>query len=85
VCEAWLQHWYAIHGAPEKLLTDQGSVFTSHLLYDMVKLLKVRKVLTTAYHPQMDGRLERQNRVILDMLLAKLKGKRCRNGLGIWA
>jgi transposase InsO family protein len=61
VCEAWLQHWYVIHGAPEKLLTDQGSAFTSHLLYDMLELLKMRKVFTTAYHPQTDGRVERQN------------------------
>jgi hypothetical protein len=75
VCEAWLQHWYAIHGAPEKLLTDQGSAFTSHLLYDMLELLKMRKVFTTAYHPQTDGRVERQNRVILDML-AKLTGEK---------
>jgi transposase InsO family protein len=75
VCEAWLQHWYAIHGAPEKLLTDQGSAFTSQLLYDMVKQLKVRKVFTTAYHPQTDDRVERQNQVITDML-AKLTGKK---------
>ncbi len=41
----------------------------------MLELLKMRKVFTTAYHPQTDGRVERQNRVITDML-AKLTGEK---------
>jgi hypothetical protein len=48
--------------------------FTSKPLLHIVELLKVHKVFTTAYHSQTDGRVERQNRMLTDML-AKLTEK----------
>ena len=37
---------------PEKILTDRGSQFTSKLFQRMAKRLVMKKVFTTAYHPQ---------------------------------
>ena len=48
-------------GAPETLVTDRGSVFTSQFWSDICFYLRVKKHLSTAFHPQTDGQTERQN------------------------
>ena len=56
------------HGVPRQLLSDRGSAFLSKLMMEIYKLLGVKKVNTTAYHPQYDGLVERFNRSLIDML-----------------
>lgn len=56
------------YGAPNHILTDQGSNFLSQLVQDICKLFKVKQMNTTAYHPQTDGLVERFNRTLCDML-----------------
>ena len=46
---------------PEALLSDQGTNLLSHLMLDMCQLLGIKKLNTTAYHPQCDGMVERFN------------------------
>ena len=36
------------HGIPEKILTDQGTNFTSELFKNVCKLLKIEKIQTMA-------------------------------------
>jgi len=38
--------------APAQILTDQGQNFLSDLLKNMCKLLKIKKIQTTAFHPE---------------------------------
>ena len=47
------------HGAPRTLLSDRGQNFLSKLVKEVCKLFRIRKVNTTAYHPQCDGLVER--------------------------
>ena len=56
------------HGVPERLLSDRGANFTSRLMEEAYKLLGIKKVYTTTYHPQTDGTVERFNRTLVDML-----------------
>ena len=56
------------HGVPRELLSDRGAAFLSSLLKDISKIMGLRKVNTTAYHPQGDGLVERFNRTLADML-----------------
>lgn len=42
-------------GVPEALLSDRGSNLLSHLMRDVCEMLGVKKLNTTAYHPQCDG------------------------------
>ncbi|XP_057374828.1 uncharacterized protein LOC130695755 [Daphnia carinata] len=56
------------YGAPEIVLTDQGTNFLSSLVQEMCKLFKIKQMRTTAYHPQTDGLVERFNRTLCDML-----------------
>ncbi|XP_011702402.1 PREDICTED: uncharacterized protein LOC105458634, partial [Wasmannia auropunctata] len=52
VAKAFVTRIIVEHGTPEKILTDQGTNFTSELLKNVCKLLKITKIQTTAYHPE---------------------------------
>ncbi|XP_075770608.1 uncharacterized protein LOC142823438 [Pelodiscus sinensis] len=55
-------------GLPKELLTDQGTNLTSRIMTELCKLLQVRKLRTSVYHPQTDGLVERFNRTLKEML-----------------
>ena len=48
-------------GVPDTLLSDRGTNLLSHLMLDACKLLGIKKLNTTAYHPQCDGMVEHFN------------------------
>ena len=68
VADALLKEWILIFGPPEKLLTDRGVQFTSELFVQLMKALEIKKIYTTAYHPQTDGRVERLNKTLVNIL-----------------
>ena len=68
VSKAFVDYWLSIFGAPDKLLTDQGSQFTSELFLSLCRIIGIKKVFTTPYHPQTDGVVERNNRTLVKML-----------------
>ena len=55
-------------GVPEAVLSDRGTNLLSHLVQDICKLLGIKKLNTTSYHPQCDGMVERLNRTLKAML-----------------
>ena len=57
-----------LFGVPECLLSDRGTNLLSHLMKDLCEMLGIRKLNTTAYHPQCDGMVERFNRTLKTML-----------------
>lgn len=57
-----------LFGVPEALLSDRGTNLLSHLMRDVCDMLGVKKLNTTAYHPQSDGMVERFNRTLKAML-----------------
>ena len=50
-----------LFGVPEHLLSDRGTNLLSHLMTDLCKMLGIKKLNTTAYHPECDGIVERFN------------------------
>ena len=48
----------------DKIILDQGPQFAAKLFIELLKLLKIKSALTTAYHPQSDGATERVNQEI---------------------
>jgi transposase InsO family protein len=56
------------HGYPATLLSDQGSNFLSNLIAAVLKLFAVKKLTTSAYHPQTNGLTERFNHTLCTML-----------------
>ena len=55
-------------GVPEEILTDQGTNFTSQLLAEVYRLLQIKPIRMTPYHPQTDGLVERFNGTLKAML-----------------
>lgn len=47
------------YGAPSGIVSDRGPVFTSAFWTDLCYLSKVKRRLSTAFHPQTDGQSER--------------------------
>ena len=54
------------HGSPEKLITDQGTQFTSKLFETLCHNFNIEKMETTAYHPQCNGKVEKFNKFLND-------------------
>ncbi|MGH0117755.1 UNVERIFIED_CONTAM: hypothetical protein FKN15_039051 [Acipenser sinensis] len=55
-------------GIPKEILTDQGTSFMSDTLKEVYKILKIRSIRTSVYHPQTDGLVERFNQTLKQML-----------------
>ena len=68
VADALLKEWILIFGPPEKLLSDRGVQFTSELFVQLMRALEIKKIFTTAYHPQTDGQVERLNKTLINIL-----------------
>ncbi|MGL5224762.1 MAG: DDE-type integrase/transposase/recombinase, partial [Aeromonas sp.] len=59
---------YSRVGIPTEVLTDQGTPFMSRLIAELCRLLKVKQLRTSVYHPQTDGLVERFNQTLKRML-----------------
>ncbi|XP_077962421.1 uncharacterized protein LOC144410313 isoform X1 [Gasterosteus aculeatus] len=55
-------------GIAKEILTDQGTCFMSRVLKEMLRLLQVKQLRTSVYHPQTDGLVERFNQTLKRML-----------------
>ena len=52
------------HGLPSDIVSDRGSLFTSHFWQEVCKMLNIQQNLSPAYHPQSDGQSERTNQTL---------------------
>ncbi|XP_033761705.1 uncharacterized protein LOC117343459 [Pecten maximus] len=59
---------YSRVGIPQEVLTDQGAQFTSDLMREVSRLLSIRQLTTTPYHPMCNGLVERFNGTLKQML-----------------
>ena len=62
------------HGVPRKLLSDRGSQFMAELSEQVYRHMGVRKLFTTAYHPQCNGMVERFMQSLAQMLAMVVDG-----------
>jgi len=54
--------------------TEQGCNFLSDLFANVCKLLSIKRIKTTSYHPQSNGALERTHRVLVEYLRCYILG-----------
>ena len=60
------------------ILIDQGSVFMGRMMKEMCKMLGIKQIRTSPYHPQTDGCLERWHGSLKAML------RKCDNRQADW-
>lgn len=71
---ALLRTWISRFGVPNSIVSDQGRQFTSALWRELHQVLGVCHNLTTSYHPQANGMVERFHRSLKASLKARLNG-----------
>jgi hypothetical protein len=64
----FINHVFANHGLPRTLISDRGTVWNNKFWLHVSKMLRVKHLMSTAYHPQTDGQTERTNRTLQDVL-----------------
>ena len=60
--------FYSRFGVPEEILSDMGSQFMLDCMKEVERLLEVRHMSTTPYHPQCNGLVEKFNGTLKTML-----------------
>ena len=54
----------AKHGVPLSIVSNRGTVFTAQFWTNVCYHAKIKRRLSTAFHPQTDGQTERQNQTL---------------------
>ena len=70
VIDALAHGWIAQFGIPAAITTDRGTQFTSGIWSQLLRSWGIRHNLTTAYHPESNGLVERLHRRLKEALKA---------------
>src|SRR5271169_188234 len=62
--QIFIDYVIRLHGIPDSIVSDRGSIFTSQFWTALSKALNLKKRLSTAFHPQTDGQTERMNQTV---------------------
>lgn len=68
IADTMVKYYISIFGAPRSILTDQGRNFLSNLIKRVAKRFKIKRIRTTAFHPQSNGSLERSHHALGEYL-----------------
>ncbi len=61
-------NWHRFYGQPKEIVSDRDPRFTSNFMVEYMKLVRTSQSMSTAFHPETDGQVERMNRVIGEIL-----------------
>jgi hypothetical protein len=68
LAELYMSRIVCFHGVPKKIVSDQGTQFTSHFWQQLQEALDIHLNFSSSYHPQTGGQIERTNQILEDML-----------------
>ncbi|CAN8062284.1 unnamed protein product [Agarophyton chilense] len=68
ITQAFIKLWVFIYGPPKVLLSDNGKQFVAKFFQNVCRIMGIRNVFTTTYHPQCNGHVERFNRTLIAAL-----------------
>jgi len=75
VAKAFLDHWVCRFSAPTQILTDQGKEFVNSVSEDLLRMLDITRLKTSALHPMTNSSAESFNREIIRYLSRMLTNK----------
>ena len=64
VADTFLKEVWKLHGLPSEIISDMDAKFSGEFWESFCKSLGIKRKMSTAYHPQMDGQTERTNQVL---------------------
>lgn len=68
IAEKLVRNFISHFGIPLEIHTDQGRSFYCKLIQDVCKLLHIKKIGSTAYHPESNSMIERFNQTLAQMI-----------------
>ena len=69
-CKILMENWICRFGVPLVVQSDRGPQFTAELTREFLTQVGAAQIHSTAYHPQSNGLVERQNRTLIGLLRA---------------
>ena len=70
LAELYTSRIVSMHGTPQVISSDRGSIFTSKFWDSFQKAMGTNIRFSIAFHPQTSGQVERVNQILEDMLRA---------------
>ena len=64
LAELYARHIFRLHGLPKTIVSDRRSQFITKFWRALCKALKIGVLLSTPYHPEIDGQTERVNAIL---------------------
>ena len=68
IADVFVKKFICLFGAPRIVIADQGQNFLNKLMQRISKRFKIKKIPTTAFHPQSNGSLERSHHALGEFL-----------------
>jgi hypothetical protein len=62
--ELYIDHVFCLHGLSREFITDRDPRFTSAFTQEVTVLLGTKTVMSSSFHPQTDGQMERVNQTL---------------------
>jgi len=59
---------WKLHGLPESIISDRGPQFVVGIMWELNQMLEIKSKLLTAFHPQIDGQIEKVNQELKQYL-----------------
>ena len=70
VVDAFSHGWVQTFGCPSTITTDRGAQFSSDIFKKLAKTWGIKLIMTTPYHPEANGLVERLHRRLKEALIA---------------
>ena len=64
LADSFVERVISRFGVPKGVVSDRGSIFISRMWAEICTVIKQKRCLSTAFHPQTDGQTERQNQTL---------------------
>jgi hypothetical protein len=68
IANIFMKEIFRLHGMPKEIVSDRDTKFTSRFWKSLMDGFKTNMLFSTTYHPQNDGKIERVNQIVEDML-----------------
>jgi len=75
IADIFLKHIFRLHGVPKVIISDRDPKFTGNFWKSLFKGLNTTLNFSTSFHPQTDGKTERVNQVLEDLLRMYVKDR----------